>query len=630
MISLLNRALFAAFLLIIIFPNILVNAHSNLVKTYPNGSVELEQSPQTVEAWFQDPVQIHSNSFIIKNSSGKVFETEMPYIDPENRGHLIASLKSPLPAGNYVVEINTIALDGYVSKETYRFKVIKKEIEQKETDDIEVKLVRASPSDGEIIKGSVKRLDLWYNQPVKVSAIGVFDDQIRALSKEVSIDEKDPNHVIVSFDNEITTGTHQVSWFVQPVEGNALTERMGVFYFTVNEFSAISTPLGTPIVNWLANINIKQLAYWIMFVGFSTLFGVAWFNHFINNNVQITRWKKLSLLFVVLSVIGEILYLTILRRELFDLPLTEFLVLKFSWVALLQMALIFVGLISHRLNVYLYGISLILFSLVAGHSSYPRYGGALAMGVNSIHLIAIAIWIGGLIALMTMAPKENRIDWLKINAKRFSKWALGSVVLITFSGIWMTVNFVPSFSFKSFIQSIWGRTVAIKVIIFLFMLFIALSQQRLVRNFSSKILNVFRVRLHTELLYGLFALFLAGILVVSTPSAAEQGIYPKQLTKNGIQVEVDIAPLYPGHNVITLQFDENSNVKEAIVRLFMPPEWEKINKAFKIDDQTFKLTGMNLHAAGTAYMEVKAKTAHGDTIVFPFRIVIPGEIRFNE
>lgn len=629
MLRFLIRLLFLGFILAITFPGLQTNAHSNVEKTFPENGAKLVESPQMLEVWFQDPVQIHSNTFVIKNEDGKQFETKRAFKDKENKGHIIASLDKTLPPGKYKVEINTIALDGYVSKEFYRFEVVQKE-QLQETIKLPVKLLKASPTDGEVVNGTVQTLHLWFNQPVKMSAVGVFDDKKRGLTIEEKVDPNDPNHVVISFDQEIKNGTYQVSWFAQPINANALSERMGVFYFTVNEFTAINPPQPAPNIDWFANINVKQMSYWIVFTGFSLLFGLSWFNQIINTRPDMRKWKNQSYFLIGLAVIGEVLFLQTLRAEIPDLPFAEFLLLKLSWISLVQLGLLFLGLIIHKWSVYVYGISLVLFPFVVGHASYPRYGGLVAMGVNAVHLLAIAIWLGGLFALITMAPKTERLDWLKTNARKFSKWALGSVVLVVLTGLWMTYNFVPTFSAQSFIQSVWGRTIIIKIVLLLIMVMLAYFQQKGIRSLSDKFIKGFNIRLYTEFLYGMMILFFAGILVVSTPGAAEQGVYPKELTKDGINLGVEISPLYPGHNEFTLTFDKNSNIKNVTVKLSMPPNWQKTNRAFKVDDRTFKLTGMNLHAAGTTYMEVKAEKDNGDEVVYPFKIVIPGEVRFNE
>ena len=62
----------------------------------------------------------------------------------------------------------------------------------------------------------------------------------------------------------------------------------------------------------------------------------------------------------------------------------------------------------------------------------------------------------------------------------------------------------------------------------------------------------------------------------------------------------------------------------------MPPSWRIENNAFKVDAGTYKLTGNLLHAAGTVNMKVKVRMNNGDKIQIPYRIAVPGEVRFNE
>ena len=119
-------------------------------------------------------------------------------------------------------------------------------------------------------------------------------------------------------------------------------------------------------------------------------------------------------------------------------------------------------------------------------------------------------------------------------------------------------------------------------------------------------------------------------LVAANPSTAEQGVYKEITQQQDLDLSVSVTPLEMGLNTITLDFKNGSKISNVKVELNMPPSWRIENNAFKVDAGTYKLTGNLLHAAGTVSMKVKVWMNNGDKIQIPYRIVVPGEVRFNE
>lgn len=614
-----------------------VEAHSSLEGTKPKGGSKLEEIPSKIEAWFQDPVEIHSESVVIEGERGLVNVKDINFVNGD-KTHIQATISSNLTPGSYTVKLNTIALDGYVLKEQFQFEVLvpKQEDKPSETKDDEkasygtIELVKASPADGQIAKGETDKLDLWFNQPVDISAIGIFNDNRTPIQKEIVIDQANPHHITAYFETPLQPGSYQVSWLVKPIEKEQVASRMGVYYFAIEQFTHISGDQAKPTINMFFSIGLKEFAYWIMFVGGSFLLGITWFNNFIHRlDGQVKRQTLSRLYLTILFSMGALLYLATLNKELPDLNIKEIITFKIAWLPLMQVSLLWIGLFFRKSRILMYGLAVILFSFYSGHSSYPRYGGLLSVSVNTLHLLAISIWLGGLASLILFIPKEEKGKWFKTSIKAFSRWALICVLVISLTGIWMTVSFVPKFSIESFVQSIWGKTILFKMAFFLFMAVLGYLIRRSL-NKRADLIKQTGLKLKLELFYGFILLFLAAILVVATPSAAEQGIYPEQVTTEDITLNVNIEPLKLGYNEFTLTFEDGKEIENVDILLSMPPDWQKVNTAFRIDQETFKLTGMNLHAAGTVLMEVIIVKANGQEITIPFKIVVPGEIRYNE
>jgi copper transport protein len=267
--------------------------------------------------------------------------------------------------------------------------------------------------------------------------------------------------------------------------------------------------------------------------------------------------------------------------------------------------------------------------LITGHAAYPRYGGNLSILVNTVHLLAASIWIGGLFAIITIPKKGEIKELLKDTLPNYSKWALISLVVIIVTGLYMTNQYVPSFSINSFIKSEWGKAIMVKIVATLIILIVGFFQRKQIKKLTTRTLNTVFNRARVELVYAALIILFASLLVVSTPGAAEQGVYPSSLEKENIELNVDFTPLYPGLNVLSMNFS-GEEVENVEVILSMPPNYNVTYKAFEIDDGVFKITGNLLHAAGTMGMNVKAIKANEEQIEFPFKIVTPGEMRFNE
>jgi len=194
----------------------------------------------------------------------------------------------------------------------------------------------------------------------------------------------------------------------------------------------------------------------------------------------------------------------------------------------------------------------------------------------------------------------------------------------------MTLQFVPSFTWGSLLVSDWGKALVLKAILAVVILFLSYWQRHSLQHLPVKVIDLFVRRGRIELIYGVLILFAAAFLIESKPSAADQGVYPKTMVKEDMEVSVSISPFRMGSNDINIHFQNETELEQVKVKFFMPPEWKKENKAFSLGNGNYKVTGNFLHASGTLYMEVEAWKPNGEKVVFSFRVVVPGEMRMYE
>ncbi|UYG98096.1 copper resistance protein CopC [Cytobacillus firmus] len=622
---------FVSAFILFILPEVTTYAHSSLVRTSPEGGAKVKTSPSKIELWFNDPVVLHSNALKVMDSSGRSFQLGNVYLDPKNDSHIIGELTNPLPANRYDIEVSVIALDGDVITEKFSFEVLNSETKNQSP----LKLITQMPNDGQILKGELNQIDLWFNQETKLTAIGVFDRKQQPVKlKEPYQDPLDPTHVIVEFDQPLEKGTYQVTWYAHPSEKESSNQpdSLDVSYFAVDEFTPIEEgSKGTPIKKpWFPDIGLKQIGYWLIFIGLTILFGSSLFIQVASTKLkQDRKWKFTKACLILITIVGVILLILQQRLELLDLPLSEFFTLKFIWVPIIQVILLLIGMMWRKIETIAFGLALFMSPFVMGHASYPRYGGYFTIFVNELHLFGASVWMGGLLALITLVKKNEITDFIKQSALKFSRLALWSLIVITFSGILMTIRYIPSFSIESFIASQWGKAVILKVLLTTLVFLVGYLQRRTVKRFTVELVYRFKLRGINEIIYGTFILLLASILVVSTPSAAEQGIYPMD-DRYEQDLKVDISPLKPGLNVLTIGLKEKRDIKDIKVKITMPPDYNVEYNAFKIDKDTFKITGNIIHAAGTLFMEIEAIKENGDIKNYQYTIVVPGEVRFNE
>ncbi len=113
---------------------------------------------------------------------------------------------------------------------------------------------------------------------------------------------------------------------------------------------------------------------------------------------------------------------------------------------------------------------------LAGHASTGRWT-ALALPADMFHVLAMSVWLGGLVMLAIARTDEH--SYARV-AERFSGLALGAVVLITATGTFQAIRQLQPFS--ALWDSDYGRILILKLVGFAAILLIAAWSRRLVHG----------------------------------------------------------------------------------------------------------------------------------------------------
>jgi copper transport protein len=122
------------------------------------------------------------------------------------------------------------------------------------------------------------------------------------------------------------------------------------------------------------------------------------------------------------------------------------------------------------------GVALAATPGLAGHASTGRWA-ALAFPVDVLHVLAMSIWIGGLVALGL--ARHDDVAYPTV-AHRFSGLALGAVVVLVLTGSFQSIRQLQPFS--ALWNSEYGTVLLLKVGAFLVVVGIAAWSRRLVHG----------------------------------------------------------------------------------------------------------------------------------------------------
>ena len=98
----------------------------------------------------------------------------------------------------------------------------------------------------------------------------------------------------------------------------------------------------------------------------------------------------------------------------------------------------------------------------AGHAAQTAPRG-VSLVLDWLHLMSGSIWVGGLVGLLVLSgflPAARRVACFVVTVPRFSNTALVSVMVLLGTGIWATVNHMPTL--PALWQTSYGKTILVK------------------------------------------------------------------------------------------------------------------------------------------------------------------------
>jgi copper transport protein len=259
-----------------------------------------------------------------------------------------------------------------------------------------------------------------------------------------------------------------------------------------------------------------------------------------------------------------------------------------------------------------------------GHA-YAQSPVQLWVAVDAVHLVAISLWVGGLLmfafgsSAWLSDPDAERI------VRRFSMTAMVAVPVIVVTGVAQTLKLAGSFDDVT--STSWGRTLLVKVAVVTVLIAIGGVSQWLLRHDGPSTL---KHNVLVEALIGIGVIGLAAALVALPPQVvAASKVFSTTLTSNGVIADVTITPGRVGQNEVHLVITPPGGAIDPVISTTVQAELQSAGTGQV--PATMQTIGPNhytgtisLSAAGQWNLQITVVPAQDQQVVLTSSVPIPG------
>ncbi|GAC1681411.1 MAG: hypothetical protein PVS3B1_22320 [Ktedonobacteraceae bacterium] len=315
-------------------------------------------------------------------------------------------------------------------------------------------LLRSDPADSNVLSKGPTSIQLLFSEPVQ--PVGQAIRVISPANKMLEHGRLQINGLRLTM--PITTeqpGTYLVIWQVISPNTDPVSGR---FVFSVGHpagpWSGTSASGVTPLGIWL-----QVLAHWLHFLGYALGFGTLAFRQFVLRPLVLTReerieqvlWRLVTLGILALALAEPLALFaqsaSLGAGGLFDAEIIgDILASSFGRVLAQRLGAalflwVLVGVIKQGEErgawiVLALGVALALIDGEASHAITSR-APLLGLLANMLHIIAMGIWLGGLLALLSTLRLEELQNYRHPLVARFGQLATLAVIDLLASGLLM-------------------------------------------------------------------------------------------------------------------------------------------------------------------------------------------------
>ncbi|MFJ6832794.1 copper resistance protein CopC [Streptomyces sp. NPDC091209] len=340
-------------------------------------------------------------------------------------------------------------------------------------------LTGTDPQDGSVLKSAPREVTLTFSE-----SIGLLDDSFRVLTPENRrVHTGDPSHAdgrsdtaTVTLPRGLGTGTFTVAWRVVSADSHPVS---GAFTFSIGKPSTTVAPL-PPTGGNPASAALYDIARDAAYSGLALLIGAATFVLACGFPGSVRRllvtgwWTLLGSTFALLLLRGPYERGTGVGGAFDPAILSETLTSRPGIVLVARLALLaaaaFVPLRtplrdreSGRGVLVLGGLFSLALAVTWAAAEHASAGiqVPVAMVSSVLHLLSMAVWLGGLAALLTALYRPAELIPPAV-VTRFSRLALTSVAVLAITGVYQSWRGLGSWD--ALTSTSYGRLLVVKLV----------------------------------------------------------------------------------------------------------------------------------------------------------------------
>ncbi|MFG3662203.1 copper resistance CopC/CopD family protein [Streptomyces sp. NPDC047706] len=309
-----------------------------------------------------------------------------------------------------------------------------------------------APRDGAVLDSAPRHITLTFTE-----AVGLMDGSVRVIDPENrSVDTGEAAHpgdradtVRVGLPADLADGTYTVAWRVVSADSHPVS---GAFLFSVGEPSATTAAVTAPAED-PATAALHNIARYAAYGALALLIGVAVFLSAVLGGpaAALRRLLPAAWLTLVISTVALLLLRGPYERgngledALDPAVLGATLTTRPGLALLARLALLAAAFVlvrrsaartAHPVAGMALCVALALTWAAAEHAS-AGIQVPVAMTSSVLHLLAMAVWLGGLTALLVVLHRTPH-DLTSAAVARFSRLALASVAVLTVTGVYQS------------------------------------------------------------------------------------------------------------------------------------------------------------------------------------------------
>lgn len=433
-------------------------------------------------------------------------------------------------------------------------------------------LQSSDPPGGTQVSSAPKAVVLTFSEDpeVSLSSVRVLDTAGTAFESGKPVRVQGKARTIRVPVRELPTGVYTVAWRVLSRVDGHVTGGAFAFGVGVSPANATSPPIraaGTPPIS-----PAEIAGRWLVYVGLIAVIGGAWIGAFAFSVTPpgtrrfIAGSSVVALAGVILLGLAQRAAAGVSMSDLLGTPIGRALAWRAAGIAVAALLLLAVSRTNKTTMLALVGASAAgsLFSHVdAGHAaaSEPIWRN---VAFQFVHLLAAAIWIGGLAALISGvrgAPGEDKARAVR----RFSAAAGIALLVVAATGTLRAIDEVGSWSGLS--SSTYGRLVIAKATLILSLAILGgVNRYRNVPRAGTDLSGLRRVS-RGELILAALALAAAGGLASSSPPANATAASTAPIDRivvvgsdfaESVRVRLEVTPGFAGQNTFVARIVDPS------------------------------------------------------------------------